>query len=60
MPNGPEFESLITASGFIEHMKAVARGGAERTNSAVGDAIINGGSIKWQYYPRCHDKSDEI
>ena len=21
---------------------------AERTNSAVGDAIINGGSIKWQ------------
>ena len=26
MPDCPEFGSLITASGFIEHMKAVARG----------------------------------
>ena len=26
MPDSPEFGSLITASGFIEHMKAVARG----------------------------------
>ena len=26
MPNCPEFASLITASGFIEHTKAVARG----------------------------------
>ena len=26
MPNCPEFASLITASGFIKHVKAVARG----------------------------------
>ena len=26
MPNCPEFASLITASGFMEHMEAVARG----------------------------------
>ena len=26
MPNCPEFGSLITASGFIKHMRAVARG----------------------------------
>ena len=26
MPDCPEFESLITAPGFIKHMKAVARG----------------------------------
>ena len=35
------------------------QGEAERTNSAVRDAIINGGSIKWKYFPRFHDKSDE-
>ena len=35
------------------------QGEAERTNSAVGDAIINGGSIKWEYFPKFHDKSDE-
>ena len=34
------------------------QGVAERTNFAVGDAIIDGGSIKWEYFPRCHDKSD--
>ena len=32
---------------------------AERTNSVVGDVIINGGSIKWEYFPRFDDKSDE-
>ena len=26
MPNCPEFGTLITASGFIEHTKTVARG----------------------------------
>ena len=31
MLNCPEFGSLITASGFIEHIKAVARGEAEKT-----------------------------
>ena len=35
------------------------QGEAERTNSAVEDAIIDGGSIKWEYFPRFHDKSDE-
>ena len=35
------------------------QGEAERTNSAVGDAIINCSSIKWEYFPRFHDKSDE-
>ena len=35
------------------------QGEAERTNSAVGDAITNGGSIKWEYFSRFHDKSDE-
>ena len=35
------------------------QGEAERTNSAVRDAIINGSSIKWEYFPRFHDKSDE-
>ena len=27
-----------------------SQGEAERTNSAVEDAIINGGSIKWEYF----------
>ena len=36
MPDCPEFGSLITASGFIEHMKAVARGKLKEQNSAVG------------------------
>ena len=45
MPNCTEFGSLITGSGFIEDMKA--------------DAIIDGGSIKWEYFPRLDDKSDE-
>ena len=31
------------------------QGEAERTNPVVGDAIINGGSIKWEH----SDKSDE-
>lgn len=35
------------------------QGEAERTNSAVGDAVIDSGSIKWEYFPRFHDKSDE-
>lgn len=35
------------------------QGEAERTNSAVGDAVIDGGSIKWEYYDRFYDKSDE-
>ena len=34
-------------------------GEAKRPSSAVRDAIINGGSIKWEYFPRFHDKSDE-
>ena len=29
------------------------------TNSAVGDAVIDGGSIKWEYFSRFHDNSDE-
>ena len=36
-----------------------SQGEAERTNAAVGDAVIDGGSIKWEYFPRFHDKSDE-
>ena len=60
MPNCTEFASLITGSGFIEHMKAVARGKLKGLlNSAVEDAIIDGGSIKWEYFPRFHDKSDK-
>ena len=35
------------------------QGEAEMTNSAVEDAIVDGGSIKWEYFPRFHDKSDE-
>ena len=35
------------------------QGEAETTNFAVRDAIINGGSIKWEYFPIFHDKSDE-
>lgn len=35
------------------------QGEAEITNSAVGDAVIDSGSIKWEYFPRFHDKSDE-
>ena len=54
MPNCPEFGSLITASH-----ESSGQGEAERTNSTVGDAIINGGSIKWEYFPRFHDKTDE-
>ena len=34
-------------------------GEAERTNSAVGDADIDGGSIKREYFYRFYDKSDE-
>ena len=36
-----------------------SQGEAERTNAAVGDAVIDGRSIKWEYFPRFHDKSDE-
>ena len=35
------------------------QGEAERTNSAVGDAIIHGGSIKWEYFPGFHEKIGE-
>ena len=32
------------------------QGEAERTNSAVRDAIINGSSIKWEYCENHEDK----
>ena len=35
------------------------QGEAERTNAAVGDAVIDGGTIKWDYFPRFDDLSDE-
>lgn len=31
----------------------------ERTNAAVGDAVIDGGTIKWDYFQRFDDLSDE-
>ena len=42
MPKYPEFASLITTSGFIKHMKAVAGGklAGIRTNSAVGRGVF--------------------
>lgn len=32
---------------------------AERTNSALGDAIADGGTIEWEYYEQFHDLTDE-
>ena len=39
--------------------KDSGQGEAERTNAAVGDAVIDGGTIKWDYFPRFDDLSDE-
>lgn len=32
---------------------------AERTNSAIGDAMVDGGTINWEYYPVFHGLTDE-
>ena len=40
-------------------LECSGQGGAEKTNSAVGDAIIDGVSKKWECFPRFHNKSDE-
>lgn len=32
---------------------------AERTNSAIGDSIVDGGTIDWNFYKKCDDISDE-
>jgi hypothetical protein len=36
-----------------------AQGEAERTNSASGDAICDGGAISWEYYKRFEHMTDE-
>ena len=34
---------------------------AERTNSAVGDSIVDGATLQWERYPRFHNLAvDEI
>ena len=32
---------------------------AERTNSAVGDNIVDGATLQWERYPRFHNLTDE-
>ncbi|KXJ16378.1 hypothetical protein AC249_AIPGENE6513 [Exaiptasia diaphana] len=32
---------------------------AERTNSAVGDSIVDGTTLQWEKYPKCHNLTDE-
>ena len=56
MPSYQGFGTVTTTSRFIEHEKTVAK---EKQKEAVGDAVIDGGSIKWKYFPRFHDKSDQ-
>lgn len=31
----------------------------ERTDSALGYVIANGGTLQWEYYERSHDLTDE-
>ena len=32
---------------------------AERTNSTIGDSVVDGGTIDWNFYKRFHDLADQ-
>ena len=32
---------------------------AERTNSAIGDALVDGGTLNWEYFPIFHGLTDD-
>ena len=32
---------------------------AERSNACIGDALVDGGSLKWEYYEQYHDLEED-
>ena len=32
---------------------------AERTNSAIGDSVVDGATLQWEKYPKFHNLTDE-